>query len=107
MSEKRHRSFYANALDEAERVELRNAADLEGIDDEIAVLRVRIKKLVRSDDIEELTRCTNALCRMLITRHTVEVKARKGIKEAIGNVLRDILIPLGVNIGSATMIKKL
>jgi CBS-domain-containing membrane protein len=103
MSEKRPRSFYSNALDEAERQELKSAVALEGIDDEIAVMRVQIKKLIRADDLEELARCTNALCRMLMTRYTVEGKAKKGIREAISNVLRDIAVPLGV----AIMTKKL
>lgn len=103
MSEKRPRSFYSNALDEAERQELKSAVALEGIDNEIAVMRVQIKKLIRADDFEELTRCTNALCRMLMTRYTVEGKAKKGIREAITNVLRDIAVPLGV----AIMTKKL
>jgi hypothetical protein len=93
---RRPRSFYASALDEAERLELRSAFTLDGIDNEIAVLRVRIKKLVKSDDIEELTRCTNALCRMLITRYTVEGKSKRSLKQAIGNVLRDIALPLGI-----------
>jgi hypothetical protein len=96
MSEKRHRSFYSNALDEAERQELRSAVALEGIDDEIAVIRLRIKKLVKSEDIDDLTRCTNALCRMLMTRYAVEGKSKKSLKEALTNVLRDIALPLGI-----------
>ena len=97
MAGKRPRSFYSSALDEAERIELRSAVALEGIDDEIAVMRVRIKKLIKTTDIEELTRCTNALCRMLITRYAIEEKSKRSIKEAIGNVLRDVALPLGFN----------
>jgi hypothetical protein len=97
MAEKRHRSFYSNALDEAERIELKSAVALEGIDDEIAVMRIRIKKLLKFADVEELTRCTNALCRMLITRYAIEGKSKKSLKVALGNVLRDVALPLGFN----------
>ena len=96
MAEKRRRSFYSSALDEAERIELKSAVAIEGIDDEIAVMRVRIKKLVKTADIEELTRCTNALCRMLTTRYAIEGKSKKSLKAALGNVLRDIALPLGL-----------
>jgi hypothetical protein len=96
MAGKRPRSFYSNALDEAERQELRSAVALEGIDDEIAVMRVRIKKLIQTADIEELTRCTNALCRMLMTRYAIEGKSKKSLKAALGNVLREIALPLGI-----------
>jgi hypothetical protein len=83
-------------LHEAERQELRSAVALEGIDDEIAVMRVRIKKLIQTADIEELTRCTNALCRMLMTRYAIEGKSKKSLKAALGNVLREIALPLGI-----------
>lgn len=96
MAGKRPRSFYSNALDEAERLELQTADSLDGIDSEIAVMRVRIKKLVRTADVDELTRCTNALCRMLMTRYAIEGKNKKSIKEALTNVLRDIAVPLGI-----------
>lgn len=107
MAAKKPRSFYSNALDEAERVELRAAAAQEGIDAEIAVLRVRIKKLVRTDNIDELARCTNVLCRALITKYAIDKKAGKGIKEAMGSVLRDILLPLGVKTAETIIEKKL
>ena len=108
VAKRKPKSFYSNALDEAERVELQTAVALEGVDEEIAVIRLRIKKLIKTDDIEELTRCVNVLCRALITKYAIEKKAGKGIREAIGNVLRDIVLPLGFNKNevSVSLIKK-
>ncbi len=100
MAEKRRRSFYSPALDEAERIELKSAFTLEGIDDEIAVMRMFIKDLVEKDNIEELARCTNALCRMLTTKYAIEGKSKKSMKAALGNVLRDIALPLGIGIAT-------
>src|SRR4030042_1512394 len=38
--------FYAKALDEAERIELEEAATIEGLDNEIAILRVKLRQLL-------------------------------------------------------------
>ncbi len=99
MSQKSRRSFYASVLDEAERQELKAAANVDGIDDEIALIRVRIKDLARSEDIEDLTRCLSVLARLVTTRYNVSKNDKKGIKEAMTNVLRDIALPLGIVVG--------
>jgi hypothetical protein len=97
MAARKPKSFYSDALDEAERLELKHAAALDGIDDEIAVIRVQIKKLVKTADIEELATCMTVLCRLVSTRYATTKADKRGIKEAIGNVLRDIALPLGFN----------
>lgn len=103
MPEKRRRSFYANVLDEAERQELKAAAALDGIDDEIALMRIRIKNLARSEDIDDLTRCMNTLARLVATRFNVTKHEKRGIKKAMSNVLRDIALPLGIVLGDKLM----
>jgi hypothetical protein len=103
MPEKRRRSFYANVLDEAERQELRAAAAVQDIDEEIAVMRVRIKSLVKSEDIEALTRCMNTLARLVATHFNVTKHEKRGIKEAMTNVLRDVALPLGIVLGDKFM----
>jgi len=98
-------SFYAKVLDEAERLDFELASDVEGIDDEIALLRVKIKSLLENDpeNIRLIIQMTNALERLVRTRYNITREQRKGLKEAIGNVLRDIAIPLGI--GVAEVIK--
>jgi len=39
---------------------------------------------------------TNALERLVKTRYNITKEQKKGLKEAIGNVLRDIALPLGI-----------
>jgi hypothetical protein len=109
MAEKKKRSFYSKSLDELERVELRNAAALEGIDEELALIRFRIKRLVKlsKNKDEDLSNYINVLCRALVTQKAIGASGTKQLKTAIGNVVRDILIPLGVNIGTAAITKKL
>jgi hypothetical protein len=108
MAAKKTKSFYSSALDEAERVELRSAAAQDGIDAEIAVLRFKIKQLVKVVGTDELARCTNALCRALLTRYSLEGKNKKNLKEAFGNVLREVLMPLSINRSeiSVSLLKK-
>jgi len=95
-------NFYAMVLDEAERIDFELAAGVNGIDDEIALLRVKIKTLVGDDpkNMKLLVEATNALERLVRTRYRITKEHRKGLKEAIGNVLRDVAIPLGLSIGA-------
>jgi hypothetical protein len=45
-------------------------------------------------------RATNTLERLIRTRYNITKEQKKGLKEAIGNVLRDVAIPLGIGIGT-------
>jgi len=99
----RKQGFYSRVLDEAERLDFELASGVEGIDDEIALLRVEIKKAIAGGDsknLKLLVDATNALERLIRTRYKISREQRKGLKEAIGNVLRDIGIPLGISIGA-------
>jgi hypothetical protein len=53
--------YYSRALDEAEKLDFEIAAGVEGIDDEIALLRVKIKSLMEKDpeNIKLILRATN------------------------------------------------
>ena len=99
----RKQGFYFRVLDEAERLDFELASGVEGIDDEIALLRVEIKKAIAGGDpknLKLLVDATNALERLIRTRYKISKEQRKGLKEAIGNVLRDIALPLGISIGA-------
>ena len=41
---------------------------------------------------------TNALERLVRTRYNITKEQKQGLKEAIGNVLRDVALPLGIGI---------
>jgi hypothetical protein len=95
--------FYSRVLDEAEKLDFELASGVDGIDNEIALLRVKIKSVLGDDpkNIKLLIDMTNALERLIRTRYKITREQRKGLKEAIGNVLRDIALPLGIGIGAA------
>ena len=98
----RKHGFYAKVLNEAEQLDFELASGVEGIDDEIALLRVKIKSILENDpeNIKLIMQATNALERLIRTRYKISKEQRKGLKEAIGNVLRDVALPLGIGIGA-------
>ncbi len=98
----KQRGFYARVLDEAERLDFELASGVEGIDDEIALLRVKIKSILENDpeNIKLIMEATNTLAKLVKTRYNITKEQKKGLKEAIGNVLRDVALPLGIGIGA-------
>ncbi|MBM3156458.1 MAG: hypothetical protein FJ004_04150 [Chloroflexi bacterium] len=101
----RRHGFYSKVLDEAQQMDFELAEDVHGIDDEIALLRVKIKALIEKDpeNLQLIMQASGTLARLLRTRYTLEKGQGKGIKDAIQNVLTEIAVPLGV----AAIAKKL
>ncbi len=102
----RKHGFYYRVLDKAEQLDFKLATGVEGIDDEIALLRVKIKSILEKDpeNIKLIMRATNTLERLVRTNYNISKDDKKGLKEAIGNVLKDVALPLGIGIG--TIIKR-
>jgi hypothetical protein len=93
-------SFYARVLAEAERLDFETAARTKGLDDEITLMRVKIKAILENhpDDIRLLVSASNILVRMVKTRHSMTEKQDKNLGEAITKIIRDIGVPLGVSV---------
>ncbi|MFH0913986.1 MAG: hypothetical protein V1849_01695 [Chloroflexota bacterium] len=102
----RKHGFYSRVLDETEQADFEQATRVEGIDEEIALLRVKLKSILRNDpeNVKLIMQATNSLERLLRTKYNLRKEDKKGLMEAIGNVLRDVALPLGIGIG--TTIKK-
>ena len=98
----RKHGFYSRVLSETEKLDFEQATGFEGIDDEIALLRVKIKSLLEHDpeNIKLIMQATNTLARLVRTRYNIGKEDKKGLKEAIANVLRDVALPLGIGIGT-------
>jgi uncharacterized protein YjcR len=97
----RTHGFYSKVLDEAEQLDFELAAGFDdSFDGEIAVLRVKIKSLLEKDpeNIKLLMQATESLARLVKTKYNITREQKKGLKEAIGNVLKDIAIPLGIKV---------
>jgi hypothetical protein len=90
--------FYHRVLDEAEKLDFEIAAGVDGIDDEITLLRVKIKKLIESnpEDLKPVLKATETLAKLVKIRYAINNEDKQGLKEALGNVIREIAVPLGV-----------
>jgi len=98
----RKHGFYSKVLDEAEQLDFELATGVDGIDDEITLLRVKVKSILEKDpdNVKLIMQATNTLAGLVKTRYNITKEQKKGLKEAIGNVLKDIALPLGVGIGT-------
>ena len=96
----RTHGFYAKELDETEKQQYEQATEVEGLEAEIALLRIKIQSLVAHDpeNIRLITQATNALARLLMTKFNTSKADKQGLEEAFNNVLNNIAIPFGIRI---------
>ena len=90
-----NRSFYADALEE-EALGLEVAAALKGVGDEIAVLRVLIRKVAREGDLEATRRGVETLCRALKVQYALEGRSAEGLAGSLARVLDEVGTELGM-----------
>jgi len=88
-------------LDEAEKLELEEASHVEGIDEEIALLRVKLRELLEEqpERIDLHFEAANIIARLVRTRYQITKEQKKSLKEAIQKVLTEVAVPLGVGVG--------
>jgi hypothetical protein len=101
------RGFYSRALDEAEKLELEEASHVEGIDEEIALLRVKLRELLEEQPrrIDLHFEAANIIARLVKTRYQITREQKKSLREAIQKVLMELAVPVGVGIGIKAAIK--
>lgn len=92
--------FYAQALSEAEKLLLEEARGVEGLDEEIAMLRVKLRELIQNDpdQLDLHLKVTNTIARLVGIHYDISKEQRKSLREAITRVLTEIAIPLGIKI---------
>jgi len=90
--------FYSQALDEAERLELEEARGIQGLDEEIAILRVKLRELMVTEPerFDLHLKMANTIAKLVKTRYNISKEQKKSLKEAIASVLTEIALPLGV-----------
>jgi hypothetical protein len=95
------RGFYSRALDEAEKLELEEASCIEGIDEELALLRVKLRELLEEqpERIDLHLEAANIIARLVKTRYQITKEQKKSLREAIQKVLTEVAVPLGVGVG--------
>ena len=96
----RTHGFYSKVLDEEEKLRFKHAVEIEGLDREIALLRVKIESLIARDpeNINLISQAVNSLAHMVATKNNAGKKDKNNIREAALNVAKEIIVPSGVGI---------
>jgi len=94
----RKHGFYSQVLNESEQLQLEQARGIEGIDEEIAILRVKLRTLIdkQPDRLDLHFEAANTIARLVRTRYSITKEQKNSLKEAITKVLTDIAVPLGI-----------
>jgi hypothetical protein len=91
--------YYSKELNKEERLDFNLAAGMQGIEQEIALLRFKIKKAVTSGDVADLiplSKITYALEKLIRTHQTffaVEDSKYERYKKALEKVMREVVVP--------------
>jgi hypothetical protein len=102
----RKHGFYPKVLDPLELMEYEEATQRQGLDEEIALLRVKIKSLAERDpeNIKLLSQAINMLVKLVVAKYHISKDDKDSITRNVGNALRNIAIPAGLAV--AEMIEK-
>ena len=86
------RSLYGSALTNSELIDLERAYEMEGLEDEIALLRVRLKTALdeHPENLELLIRGVGMLVRAVTAQYRLSPKARKDLAENVEAVLKSL-----------------
>jgi hypothetical protein len=92
------RGFYLPTIDDVAALKLEEARGMEGLDEEIAMLRLKLRELLQEQpgEVDLHLRAATVLANLVKVRYAVTKEEKKGLKEAITRVLTELAIPLGV-----------
>ena len=84
--------FYTQAVSEAERLLLDEAMEIEGLDEEIALLRVKLMSAISEhpENTDLLLKGVGMLVKAVGTKYRLSKKARENLTDAITDVLKEI-----------------
>lgn len=84
-------SFYASALDEAERPDLEEARRVEGLEQEIAVLRLKLHESLQNpeEDMKLMQASVRLLVQALLAQHRLSPRQAENLSEAASNLLEE------------------
>lgn len=90
--EKVAEDFYGSALDAAEQIDLEAASDIEGLDREIALLRMKLRKAVseRPEDLQLMLHGMTTLVNAVSARYRLSKRAEEELSESIAGVMRGV-----------------
>jgi uncharacterized protein YjcR len=105
----RKHGFYSKVLDEAQKRNLEVASNIDGIDEEIDILRVKIRNVLEKDpeNIKLIMAAITTLANLLKTKVNLDKHQKKSFKDSLFKVIKEVAVPAGVNVISAAITKKM
>jgi hypothetical protein len=96
----KNRGFYGEVLAEAEKVALNEAIGFEGLDEELAILRFKLRDMLANqpENSDRYLKVITAIARLVNVRHTITRDQKKSLKEAITKVFTELAVPLGAKL---------
>jgi len=90
--------LYSDVLNEDERQDLEVAAQIAGLDQEIALLRVKLKRAAKRqpNNLAVILKALDTLAKALVARHRITGDASKSLDDAMSRVITEITNELGV-----------
>ena len=93
-------AFFGGVLSDEERRLLPDAYDLEGLEHEMALLRVKLRSAIAADPANHrlMLMGVNTLARMAAVRYRISPKVRKDLADnmtALLNSIGDLILPPG------------
>ena len=91
-------TFYASALEAADRHDLAVAREVDGIDDEVALLRLQLRRhLADGGDVDPklVQSAVRLLMQALLAQHRLSPRQADGLGEALASVLEEFGEVLG------------
>jgi hypothetical protein len=94
----RKHGYYSDVLDSDQLREYEEAINVEGLDEEIALMRVKIKSICEKDseNLKLLTLAINALVKMIIVKYGIDKNDKKTLVETVGNIFKNYGFALGI-----------
>jgi hypothetical protein len=79
-------------MSEAEQLLLEQARNMEGLDEEIAMLRVHLRKALEAspDDLRLLTLGVNMLVKAVAAQYRLSPKSRRDLSDHLSNLLNSL-----------------
>jgi len=97
----RKHGFYSKILTEAQKVQLEDAIGIEGLDDEIALLRVKLRDVLEThpEYMDLQLKAIATIARLVSVRYKIAGEQKHSLKDAVAKVLTEIAVPLGIGVG--------
>ena len=89
--DRRRASFYERALDAGDRADFDLARDMDGLDDEVALLRLQVRRLIEDTDHDPrvLQAGVRLLIQALVARHRLDGHQAESLGEAAASLIEE------------------